>query len=54
MFYNIHGMIDQWYRNWEQAVGVARKAGGRASSGVRRGIGGKNASKSGTKRERIT
>ncbi|NBD27501.1 hypothetical protein [Paenibacillus glycinis] len=54
MFYNIHFMIDQWYRNWEQAVGVARKTGGRASSGVKRDIGGKNAGKSGTKRGRIT
>ena len=27
MFYNIHEMIDQWYRNWEQAAGVARRVG---------------------------
>lgn len=27
MFYNIHGMIDRWYRNWEQATGNARASG---------------------------
>ncbi|SFI73953.1 hypothetical protein SAMN02799624_01958 [Paenibacillus sp. UNC496MF] len=35
MFYNIHGMIDQWYRNWERAAGVAREAG-KPSSGAAR------------------
>ncbi|WP_219835195.1 hypothetical protein [Paenibacillus sp. R14(2021)] len=38
MFYNIHGMIDQWYANWERAQGLAR--GNRAwSAGKSRGAG---------------
>lgn len=37
LFYNIHGMIDQWYRNWERATGNARGAGSNASAGSARG-----------------
>ena len=25
-FYNIHGLIDQWYTNWERAWGVRGQA----------------------------
>ncbi|QHW31596.1 hypothetical protein GZH47_12590 [Paenibacillus rhizovicinus] len=43
MFYNIHGMIDQWYRNWERATGNARAAGNKPAAGSARGRSGRSA-----------
>ncbi|TYP70703.1 hypothetical protein [Paenibacillus methanolicus] len=39
IFYNIHGMIDNWYRQWEMAMGSGRSGGeeGTASAGAREG-----------------
>ncbi|MFC4098649.1 hypothetical protein [Paenibacillus xanthanilyticus] len=37
LFYNIHGMIDNWYRQWEMTMGGGRSGGeeGTASDGAR-------------------
>jgi len=36
IFYNIHGMIDQWYQNWERAKGLRLNSVPKAGPGGRR------------------
>lgn len=35
VFYNIHGLIDNWYRQWEQAMGIRDETQGNSSASPR-------------------